>query len=269
MSDIKEDSDSEDDRSSIEMPVNFAVVTLQDTDEVMVASSEWLNTDKTQCQWPPFRSTEKLMQAVRNRIEPSAAWELLNIHFHEEYETYEEAINKQEELVQAQKYGMFAAITLQESEELTVVPTSWLNEEKTQCYWPPFKSPEKFLEAVQKRHEPERGEKPWEMLNIVFHKAYLVRPVTLSTPIHSQRCRKRRVARVLRALVLFQSSRGFYVCHSIGEGVVYSVADSDPLPPSGWGGASVLDPEWRPWTLGSAETVCVERRAPPPPHRPA
>nr|XP_055076832.1 nuclear GTPase SLIP-GC-like isoform X2 [Misgurnus anguillicaudatus] len=138
----------------------------------MVAASEWLNTDKTQCQWPPFRSAGKLMQAVRNRIAPSAAWELLNIHFHAEYETYEEAINKQEELVQAQKYGMYAAITLQESKELTVVPTSWINEQKTQCYWPPFKSPEKCLEAVKNRHEPEKGEKPWEMLNIDFHKAY-------------------------------------------------------------------------------------------------
>ncbi|XP_073721657.1 sialoadhesin [Misgurnus anguillicaudatus] len=33
------------------------------------------------------------------------------------------------------------------------------------------------------------------------------------------------------------------------------VCDSDPLPPSGWVGAPVLDPEWRPCTLGSAETT--------------
>lgn len=66
----------------------YAVITFQDTDEVMVAASNWLNTDKTQCHWPPFRSAEKSMQAVRDRTKPSTAgkqWEMLKIILHGEY----------------------------------------------------------------------------------------------------------------------------------------------------------------------------------------
>lgn len=66
----------------------YAVVTLQDSDEVMVAASNWLNTDKTQCHWPPFRSSEKYMQAVKDRTEPSTAgklWDMLNILLHAGY----------------------------------------------------------------------------------------------------------------------------------------------------------------------------------------
>lgn len=66
----------------------YAVVTLQDTDEVMVTPSKWLSTDKTQCHWPPFRSTEKFMEAVENRLEPSTAekpWDMLNIIFNGKY----------------------------------------------------------------------------------------------------------------------------------------------------------------------------------------
>lgn len=66
----------------------YAVVTLQDSDEVMVAASDWLNTDKTQCHWPPFRSAEKYMQAVKDRTEPSTAgkpWDMLNVLLHAEY----------------------------------------------------------------------------------------------------------------------------------------------------------------------------------------
>ncbi len=66
----------------------YAVVTLQDSDEVIVAASNWLNTDKTQCHWPPFRSAEKYTQAVKDRTEPSTAgkaWDMLNILLHAEY----------------------------------------------------------------------------------------------------------------------------------------------------------------------------------------
>ncbi len=69
-------------------------------------------------------------------------------------------------------HSLYAVITLQESSELTVIPTNWLNEHKTQCYWPPFKAPKTCTEAVKNRLEPARGENPWEMLNIIFHEEH-------------------------------------------------------------------------------------------------
>ncbi|XP_067260009.1 nuclear GTPase SLIP-GC-like [Chanodichthys erythropterus] len=164
----------EEDRESIDKKVNFAVVTLQDTDEVMVVASEWLSTDKKRCYWPPFKSTEKYLEAVKSNLEPSTGgkpWDILNVIFHAEYETYEEAVNNQVEQ-RALRNGLilYKVVTLQNSNELTVIPATWLNEEKTQCYWPPFKSPEKCTEAVKNRLEPPvTVEKPWEMLNIQVH----------------------------------------------------------------------------------------------------
>ncbi|XP_048058475.1 nuclear GTPase SLIP-GC-like isoform X2 [Megalobrama amblycephala] len=76
----------------------YAVVTLQDSDEVMVVASNWLSEDKNQCYWPPFKSTIKCLEAVQNRIEPSTGekpWEKLAILFHAEYGTYEQAKEKQ------------------------------------------------------------------------------------------------------------------------------------------------------------------------------
>uniref|UniRef100_A0A8C2IT55 Dynamin N-terminal domain-containing protein n=1 Tax=Cyprinus carpio TaxID=7962 RepID=A0A8C2IT55_CYPCA len=67
---------------------------------------------------------------------------------------------------------MYAVVTLQDSDEVMVAPTNWLSEDKKQCYWPPFKSPEKCMEAVKNRHEPSTGGKPWEKLAILFHSEY-------------------------------------------------------------------------------------------------
>ncbi len=66
----------------------YAVVTLQDSDEVMVVPSNWLSLDKKHCYWPPFKSTEKCMEAVKNRIKPETegkTWEKLRIIFLGEY----------------------------------------------------------------------------------------------------------------------------------------------------------------------------------------
>ncbi|XP_042632298.1 uncharacterized protein LOC109047808 isoform X2 [Cyprinus carpio] len=67
---------------------------------------------------------------------------------------------------------MYAVVTLQDSDEVAVAPTNWLSLDKKQCYWPPFKSPDKCMEAVQNRIKPETGGKPWEKLNISFHREY-------------------------------------------------------------------------------------------------
>ncbi|XP_048058914.1 nuclear GTPase SLIP-GC-like [Megalobrama amblycephala] len=172
-SDYEPMEDEEDNRSMDKGP-KFAVVTLQDTDEVMVAASDWLSTDKKQCYWPPFKSTEKYLEAVKNNLGPSTEekpWEMLNVIFHAEYDTYEDAVNNQVEQ-RALKYGLvlYKVVTLKESNELTVIPATWLNEEKTQCHWPPFKSPEKCTEAVKNRLEPPvTVEKQWETLNIQVH----------------------------------------------------------------------------------------------------
>ncbi|XP_052439262.1 uncharacterized protein LOC127978562 isoform X1 [Carassius gibelio] len=68
---------------------------------------------------------------------------------------------------------MYAVVTLQDSEEVMVAPTHWLSSDKKQCHWPPFKSPEKCTEAVQNRMKPETGGKPWEKLNISFHRDFV------------------------------------------------------------------------------------------------
>ncbi|CAM4637716.1 unnamed protein product [Leuciscus chuanchicus] len=107
----------EDDNQSREEGVNFAVVTLQDTDEVMVVSSDWLSPDKKQCYWPPFKSTEKYLEAVKNHLEPSTGekpWEKLNISFHREHVTFDEALEGKKEIKEQkeeQKEGPFLEAT--------------------------------------------------------------------------------------------------------------------------------------------------------------
>ncbi|XP_016317951.1 uncharacterized protein LOC107670006 isoform X2 [Sinocyclocheilus anshuiensis] len=79
----------------------YAVVTLQDSDEVMVVASNWLSLDKKQCYWPPFRSPDKCMEAVQNRIKAETGgkpWEKLNISFHRDYVTFEKAKEGQKEI---------------------------------------------------------------------------------------------------------------------------------------------------------------------------
>ncbi|XP_048058478.1 uncharacterized protein LOC125275518 isoform X2 [Megalobrama amblycephala] len=68
---------------------------------------------------------------------------------------------------------MYAVVTLQDSDEVMVVASKWLTTDKKQSYWPPFRSPEKCMEAVQKGLKPETGGKPWEKLNISFHTEYV------------------------------------------------------------------------------------------------
>ncbi|XDV34065.1 hypothetical protein PO909_004271 [Leuciscus waleckii] len=68
---------------------------------------------------------------------------------------------------------MYAIVTLQDSDEVMVAPSHWLSSDKKQSYWPPFRSPEKCMEAVQKRLKPVTGGKPWEKLNISFHSEYV------------------------------------------------------------------------------------------------
>ncbi|XP_058610232.1 uncharacterized protein LOC131526127 [Onychostoma macrolepis] len=79
----------------------YAVVTLLDSDEVMVAPSHWLILDKKQCYWPPFKSTEKCMEAVQNRITAETGgkpWDKLNISFHKEYVTFDKAKEEQKNI---------------------------------------------------------------------------------------------------------------------------------------------------------------------------
>ncbi|KAK2887545.1 hypothetical protein Q8A67_015773 [Cirrhinus molitorella] len=85
----------------IKIETMYAIVTLQDSDEVMVAASNWLSPDKKQCYWPPFKSTEKCTEAVQNRIKPETGgkpWEKLNIIFHRENVTFEKAKEGQKEI---------------------------------------------------------------------------------------------------------------------------------------------------------------------------
>ncbi|XP_048058468.1 uncharacterized protein LOC125275515 [Megalobrama amblycephala] len=90
----------------------YAVVTLQDSDEVMVAPSHWLSTDKKQSYWPPFRSPEKCMEAVQNRLKPETGgktWEKLNISFHKEYVSFDKAIEGQKEITEQKERSFLLA----------------------------------------------------------------------------------------------------------------------------------------------------------------
>ncbi|XP_043073639.1 uncharacterized protein si:dkey-266f7.5 isoform X4 [Puntigrus tetrazona] len=79
----------------------YAVVTLQDSDEVMVVPLNWLSLDKKHCHWPPFKSTEKCTEAIQDRIIPQTGgklWEKLRICFLGEYATFERAKEEQKEI---------------------------------------------------------------------------------------------------------------------------------------------------------------------------
>ncbi|XP_051527782.1 uncharacterized protein LOC127425633 [Myxocyprinus asiaticus] len=64
---------------------------------------------------------------------------------------------------------MYAVITLQDSKDLKVIPTKWLNEQKTQCCMPAFMSQEKLMEAVKNSLERSTGGNPWGMFDIQVH----------------------------------------------------------------------------------------------------
>ncbi|XP_056597878.1 nuclear GTPase SLIP-GC-like isoform X2 [Triplophysa dalaica] len=154
--------------------IMYAVVTLQESNELTVIPTNWLNEHKTQCYWPPFKTPEKCLDVIKNKLEPAKgihSWELLNIVCHWEHDTYK-LFKEIPEVVSEQVERMYAAVTLQESKELTVIPTNWLNENKTQCHWPPFKTPEKCLDVIKNRLEPARGINAWKQLHMVFHGEY-------------------------------------------------------------------------------------------------
>ncbi|XP_039534555.1 nuclear GTPase SLIP-GC-like isoform X2 [Pimephales promelas] len=92
--------------------IMYAVVTLQDSDEVMVVASNWLTPDKKQSYWPPFKSTEKCMEAVKNRLEPETGgktWEKINISFHKDYGFFDEATEGQKEIIELkEQYNLLA-----------------------------------------------------------------------------------------------------------------------------------------------------------------
>ncbi|XP_077051311.1 uncharacterized protein LOC143701680 isoform X1 [Siphateles boraxobius] len=92
----------------------YAVVTLQDSDEVMVVASHWLSSDKTQSYWPPFKSTEMCMEAVLNRLNPETGgkpWEKLNIIFHKEHGDFDKAIEIKKKIKEEKEKWSFLVPT--------------------------------------------------------------------------------------------------------------------------------------------------------------
>ncbi|KAL1255203.1 hypothetical protein QQF64_013264 [Cirrhinus molitorella] len=78
----------------------YAVVTLLESNELMVVPSEWLSSDKRHCSWPPFKSPETCKEAVQNKLNPETEgkpWEKLRIIFLGEYGTFEKAKEGQKE----------------------------------------------------------------------------------------------------------------------------------------------------------------------------
>ncbi|XP_048058480.1 uncharacterized protein LOC125275519 [Megalobrama amblycephala] len=92
----------------------------------------------------------------------------------EERDFFQSIINEEKDILMEGdgRLTMYAVVTLQDSDEVMVVASNWLSLDKKQSYWPPFRSPEKCMDAVQNRVKPETGGKPWEKINISFHKEY-------------------------------------------------------------------------------------------------
>nr|XP_055076227.1 uncharacterized protein LOC129455496 isoform X2 [Misgurnus anguillicaudatus] len=101
----------------------YAVVVLKDSNEVMVAASNWLTPDKTRCYWPPFKSPDKCSDALMNRIVPLTAgkpWEMLNIQFIGEHVTLEQAQKAKDVLKQTYRItGIVKKPRLEDPQEMS------------------------------------------------------------------------------------------------------------------------------------------------------
>ncbi|XP_066530927.1 uncharacterized protein [Hoplias malabaricus] len=65
---------------------------------------------------------------------------------------------------------MYAVVILNTSMEVMVIPKIWLTNGKKETYWPPFKSPTKFTEAVKNQFPPDTltpGQQ-WEKIYITY-----------------------------------------------------------------------------------------------------
>jgi len=52
----------------------------------------------------------------------------------------------------------FAVVEFTKDSSVEVVPTVWLNDQSTLCYWPPYK-PDRFAKSVKKAEPPQEH---WE-----------------------------------------------------------------------------------------------------------
>ncbi|KAL3210005.1 hypothetical protein MRX96_037485 [Rhipicephalus microplus] len=58
------------------MPKLFAVVTFpEEQDKVAVVPLSWLTEDRAQCHWPPKRRGVRVEDLLRDRVDPTAAWQ--------------------------------------------------------------------------------------------------------------------------------------------------------------------------------------------------
>ncbi|KAL3237656.1 hypothetical protein MRX96_048170 [Rhipicephalus microplus] len=58
------------------MPKLFAVVTFpEEQDKVAVVPISWLTEDRAQCHWLPKRRGVRVEELVRDRVDPTAAWQ--------------------------------------------------------------------------------------------------------------------------------------------------------------------------------------------------
>ncbi|XP_065143647.1 uncharacterized protein [Paramisgurnus dabryanus] len=105
----------------------YAVVVLQDSNEVMVVASNWLTPDKTRCYWPPFKSPEKCKEALMNRSVPLTAgkpWEMLNIQFQGEHGTWEQAQKARDAIIQAYRITGIKRPKLENPQNSPLVPST-------------------------------------------------------------------------------------------------------------------------------------------------
>lgn len=57
----------------------------------------------------------------------------------------------------------YAVVIFQNTNEVSVVPNKWLQEEDTLCYWPLWKDLSKLAKAIRDTHDPE---KYWKQYSI-------------------------------------------------------------------------------------------------------
>ena len=52
--------------------------------------------------------------------------------------------------------GKYAVVEFTAENEVSVIPSCWLNSTATQAHWPPFKEPNKVTRAIKNAINPDR-----------------------------------------------------------------------------------------------------------------
>nr|XP_037271837.1 uncharacterized protein LOC119163864 [Rhipicephalus microplus] len=100
------------------MPKLFAVVTFpEEQDKVAVVPLSWLTEDRAQCHWPPKRRGVRVEDLLRDRVDPTAAWQKYPVFLVARCSTLEKA----ERRATGALYGLAADATEQSAVLLRIL----------------------------------------------------------------------------------------------------------------------------------------------------